>query len=198
MKSYRAIYKEHHGPIPKDETGRTFEIHHIDGDRSNNSIENLKCVSIKEHYEIHLLQGDYAAASYIAGRMDIKPEDSFAIRSKASSEINKRLIADGRHPSQNPEVLEKMSLKAIKENQRRVKEGTHNLLGPKNNKKRLDEGNHNWQLAKNTIPCYDKLGNYVRIPKEVFWAQTGPKDQWDYVHNTSNEGKRRKLLIEQF
>lgn len=51
---YRKIWEKENGPIPKDENGRTYDIHHIDGNRKNNSIENLMCVSIQEHYEIHL------------------------------------------------------------------------------------------------------------------------------------------------
>lgn len=51
--NYRKIYEQHYGPIPKDSDGRTYEIHHIDGDHSNNDPSNLKCVSIQEHYDIH-------------------------------------------------------------------------------------------------------------------------------------------------
>ena len=66
---YRKIWEAEYGEIPKDEEGRSFEIHHIDGDRNNNSIENLKCISIKEHYEIHLKQGDFASAAFIKQKM---------------------------------------------------------------------------------------------------------------------------------
>ena len=62
MINYRQIWKNHYGPIPKDENGISYQIHHIDGNRSNNDINNLMCVSIKEHYEIHLRQRDFAAA----------------------------------------------------------------------------------------------------------------------------------------
>ena len=34
QKNYRKIWVERHGPIPLDENGRTYEIHHIDGDHS--------------------------------------------------------------------------------------------------------------------------------------------------------------------
>ena len=33
---YRKIYEQHHGPIPIDESGRTYDIHHIDGNHFNN------------------------------------------------------------------------------------------------------------------------------------------------------------------
>jgi len=68
---HRKIYENIFGEIPKDENGRTFETHHIDGNRKNNSIDNLLCVSIKEHLEIHLKQGDYGAAALISKRMGL-------------------------------------------------------------------------------------------------------------------------------
>lgn len=43
---YRKIYVNHFGPIPKDITGRSYEIHHIDGNHLNNDPNNLKAVSI--------------------------------------------------------------------------------------------------------------------------------------------------------
>lgn len=194
MRPYRKIWIDHCGEIPIDEEGRTFKIHHIDGDRSNNDISNLKCVSIKEHYEIHLTQGDLAAASYIAARMETKPEDLKEIRSKATSEMNKRLVSEGRHPSQNTNARNKLSKIASQRNREQLKDGTHNFITNNPSINRVKEGKHNWQLAKHTIPCYDKYGNYLRIPKDVFHSQTGPKDDWEYVHNTSTEGKRRKSL----
>jgi hypothetical protein len=67
--NYRKMWEEMYGPIPKDEQGRSYEIHHIDGDGNNHSIDNLKCISIEEHYNIHLEQGDYASANMIAMRL---------------------------------------------------------------------------------------------------------------------------------
>lgn len=62
------------GPIPKDENGRTYEIHHIDGNRNNNNISNLLCLSIEEHYKIHYENGDYGACVMIAKRMNLPPD----------------------------------------------------------------------------------------------------------------------------
>lgn len=39
-----AVWKHHNGPVP---SGR--HIHHIDNDRAHNRIENLECLSIREH-----------------------------------------------------------------------------------------------------------------------------------------------------
>lgn len=47
-KLHRVVWEDHHGPIP---TGS--HIHHIDGDRANNTIENLECITPKEHRQRH-------------------------------------------------------------------------------------------------------------------------------------------------
>ena len=65
-RSYRKIYKQYYGEIPVDADGRSFEIHHIDGDHSNNNPLNLKAVSIQEHYDIHYSQGDWYACLLIS------------------------------------------------------------------------------------------------------------------------------------
>ena len=75
MASYRKIWEHANGPIPKDEFGRSHEIHHIDGDRKNNDLSNLMCVSIQEHYDIHLKQRDYYACLIISSRMKVSPKE---------------------------------------------------------------------------------------------------------------------------
>ena len=54
--NYRKIYESHFGPIPKDDQERSYEIHHIDGNRKNNDPSNLQCLTIQEHYNIHFNQ----------------------------------------------------------------------------------------------------------------------------------------------
>jgi hypothetical protein len=71
---YRKLWENNHGPIPKDELGRSYEIHHIDGNRKNNNLSNLMCVSIEDHYRIHLDQKDYEAACMIAERLHFSKE----------------------------------------------------------------------------------------------------------------------------
>lgn len=72
---YRKIWESVNGKIPKDDLGRSYEIHHIDGNHSNNDIINLKLVTIEEHYNIHFNQCDYAACHMIANRMAKSPTD---------------------------------------------------------------------------------------------------------------------------
>ena len=45
---HREVWKEHNGEIPDG-----FHIHHIDGDPTNNDIENLECVTPEEHAARH-------------------------------------------------------------------------------------------------------------------------------------------------
>ena len=45
---HRAIWELVNGEIPKDTM-----IHHIDGDKSNNYIENLECVTRQQHGAKH-------------------------------------------------------------------------------------------------------------------------------------------------
>ena len=93
MSIYRKLYEDHFGPIPKDKNGRSYEIHHIDGNHKNNHISNLICVSIEEHYKIHLSQGDWWAALMISKRMKVSPEEqSFLIKHS-----NKKRISNGTH-----------------------------------------------------------------------------------------------------
>ncbi len=47
---YQAIYCQHHG---LDCIPNGYEIHHIDGDATNNSIDNLQLVTREEHAKIH-------------------------------------------------------------------------------------------------------------------------------------------------
>jgi hypothetical protein len=64
------------------------EIHHIDGNHSNNNITNLKLVSIQEHYDIHHAQGDWAACLLMSHRMKLTPEEKSRLASLAALKGN--------------------------------------------------------------------------------------------------------------
>lgn len=100
--NYRKIWEETNGNIPLDEFGIPYEIHHIDGNHDNNNIENLMCVSIVDHFNIHYNQGDHLAALLIATR------------------INN--YVDGKY---DKELLSEISKRS---NESRIKAGTHNFL----------------------------------------------------------------------
>lgn len=74
-KEHRRVWTEAHGPIPKDENGRSFEIHHINGNHQDNRLENLECLRIEEHFQRHFDNGDWGACVLIGRRMSMTPEE---------------------------------------------------------------------------------------------------------------------------
>lgn len=94
MKNYRKIYERYHGPIPIDELGRSYHIHHKDGDDSNNNPLNLQAVSLLEHYHIHLEQGDWWAAGRLGQRLNLSKDEISKLRSRDAKER----IINGTHP----------------------------------------------------------------------------------------------------
>jgi len=97
MGNYRKIYEQHYGEIPRDKDGRKYEIHHIDGNHSNDSPENLKAVTIQEHYDIHYNCGDWAACLYMSKRMILSYEEISELASKAGKESNRKRLENGTH-----------------------------------------------------------------------------------------------------
>jgi len=167
---YRKIYENHYGPIPKDESGRTYDIHHIDGNRSNNVPVNLKCVSIQDHYDIHYAQSDWGACLKIGSKMKLT---HYELSNIAKLNAQRRLqegthpfsgdrnpvyqqIKDGTHPFFDGERSRKTQKRLVSEgkhhllsgeiqrkaNKTRIENGTHNFLGPELNNKRMSEGTH--------------------------------------------------------
>lgn len=49
---HRDVWEHHNGPIPEG-----MEIHHVDHDRGNNDISNLRCLSTAEHASEHSNKG---------------------------------------------------------------------------------------------------------------------------------------------
>lgn len=158
---HRIIYEHCYGPIPVDEAGRTYEIHHIDGDHANNHPANLQALSIQEHYDIHLKQRDYGAAQNIALRMNISHEE----KSKKASELQLTRSANGTRVWQDHE-------KQSAEQKRRVELGIHNFLGAneyqrKLQKSRLDNGTHH-NLIVHVCP-HPRCGKIGRGPVMYHW-----------------------------
>lgn len=79
MKHYRKIWQEHYNAslLPG------IEIHHIDGNHFNNDPSNLLAVTPEEHYQIHLENGDYGAASLISNRANLPIEEVIKVRQQA-------------------------------------------------------------------------------------------------------------------
>jgi len=59
MNKHQKLWISHHGEIPIEQNGkRRMVIHHINGDHSDNRIENLMLVTKSEHNRLHYSQGD--------------------------------------------------------------------------------------------------------------------------------------------
>jgi len=174
-REYKRIYESYYGAIPKDEDGRSYEIHHIDGNHSNNDPLNLVALSIREHYDVHYNQGDWWACLRIGEKMKVSPELISELASKAQkervingthhllggkiqSEYQKKLVAEKSHPWLSG-TLQRESQKI------RVETKKHQWTDPEwqsyyskvNNKKRIDDGTHN-ALKILTCPHCGKIG----------------------------------------
>ena len=120
MPNYRKLYESVHGKIPKDDLGRSYEIHHIDGNHKNNSIENLICISIEEHYNIHFFQGDYNASNLVAKRMNLPHLIVVGFKSPHSEEAKQNM----RKPKSSRENYKKPKSLIHREAIRAVRLGT--------------------------------------------------------------------------
>lgn len=131
---YRKIYENHYGPIPKDEEGRSFEIHHIDGDHSNNDPNNLQCVSLQQHYDIHYSQGDWIAAHRIGGKLKLDASQLSILATKN----NIRRVKKGTHPFLGGEQQRKLA-------RARLDSKTHHFLSDDHpSKKKVRAGTHHF------------------------------------------------------
>ena len=78
--AHRREWRKHHGPVPVG-----FFIHHIDGNKQNNSIENLELVTAKDHKRIHggceLRNGEWWKPCRKCG--EIKPVESSYYKRKS-------------------------------------------------------------------------------------------------------------------
>ena len=162
---HRKIYENHIGPVPKEPNGRTYDIHHMDGNHSNNSIENLNAVTIQEHYDIHYSQGDWGACSAMSIRMGISSEDI----SRLASLATQKRVDNGTHPFLGGEIQRKS-------NQERLADGSHHLLGGRIQQKQVEEGKHHF---------LDKEKARERALKQVA----------DGIHNFLNKENARERNI---
>lgn len=90
---HRVIWEECNGPIPKG-----MVVHHIDGDRRNNDISNLKLVTRAEHSHIHKVLFNINKSH--AGKTNAEiygPEKAESIRTKLSDKMKVRTYTEERN-----------------------------------------------------------------------------------------------------
>lgn len=169
---YRKIYENHYGKIPKDETNRSYEIHHIDGDHSNNNYDNLKAVSLKEHYYIHYHQKDYGACFLLAQKMKVSPQ----VLSELNKLQNCLRISEGTHNLiKRPDGTSHAS--------DRVSSGNHHFL------KRKDGGS----LASDRV----KSGTHPFLKRNCTFKPSHV-DPTIYIWTHKEKGIQEKLTVREF
>ena len=149
---YREIWKSAFGPIPKDKEGRSYEIHHIDGNRYNNDLCNLLCIPIEQHFHIHLQQKEYGAAALIYERMNGDPEELKKLgrlagksnigRKKSKEEIERRTATrkkNGNHKQTKESILKALETKRLRGNLKHTPESIQKMKQVKKNSRFTEE-----------------------------------------------------------
>jgi hypothetical protein len=163
MSIYRKIYEEHYGSIPKDINGRSYDIHHIDGNPNNNDISNLIALSIQEHYNIHYSQGDFGACWLLSRKIKMTPEELSELSKKVQ---NDRIRNNNHHfvGENNPSKISSKNgshplskEKGTAHNRKMIDNGIHPLVGGKVQKQAakilLEKGKHHSQKILECPHC---------------------------------------------
>jgi hypothetical protein len=182
-REYRKIYEDHYGKIPKDVNGVSYDIHHIDGDYTNNDINNLIAISIKEHYKIHFQQGDWGAAWAISKRFNIDPKE----KSRILTELNMKNAAEGKHHSQ---IMKRNNTHPFqnKEFQQKMVQIT------------IQRGNHSSQQCWMCERC-GKGGKHLVNYKRYHGENCGKKSKSSgkvWVNNSNESKMIESSLLEQY
>lgn len=77
---HRLIWESVHGPIPPD-----HDIHHKNGNRSDNSIENLECIQSPEHSHQHMAKNRDARTHCVNGHR-LTPENIYKYPNRNAQE----------------------------------------------------------------------------------------------------------------
>jgi hypothetical protein len=188
--NYRKLWENKFGKIPLDENGVSYEIHHLDGDRNNNSFENLICVPIKEHYEIHLKQKDWGACKAISIRM------KDGISSEEKSKLTRK-IHTGRKRSEETKKNMSNALKGrtySNEHRKKLSEGQ------KGKPKSFRTDTHKLNLSKALIgkpkkPMSEETKQKIRDfqKNKVFSAETKQKISEALKGRKLSEETREKI-----
>ena len=106
MVNYRKIWQDHSGlKIPKG-----WHIHHIDGDQTNNSPDNLICVSPEEHWLIHYSNGDPIAINgkFIQGAGEAGKRGGAVVLSGQIAKIQTKENQDKGRRNRDPKSMSEM------------------------------------------------------------------------------------------
>ena len=191
--NYRKIYEKIYGSIPIDSNGVRYDIHHIDGNKDNNSIENLIALSIEDHYKVHYEQQDWNACLALSMRMPLTVEEKSTIATRTCIER----VKNGTHPWLGGTQQSAMQQQKVIDgthnflggelNRARIADGTHNFLGGDINRRRIEEGTHNFLDKKKA-----SARNKKRVDEGTHHFLDGKKSQ-ETQKRLVTEGKHHLL-----
>jgi uncharacterized protein YeaC (DUF1315 family) len=93
QKRIRQAWIALNGPIPIDEYGVTFDIHHADFNPNNNDPSNWIALSVADHYAVHRENKDWYSALLISYRLKKKPDDMALVIDEAAKVSKKRVLS---------------------------------------------------------------------------------------------------------
>jgi hypothetical protein len=195
MANYRKIWEEANGPIPLDELGRTYEIHHIDGNRKNNELSNLQCVSIEEHYKIHIQQKEYGSAFIIAQRLNMSLEEmKILTQQMANSKKGVPSKLKGKKGIYSEETIKKISesVKKLYEKDPIKKKKSIENLQKGLEKAKLENPNFysSERFEKENNPFFGKKHTEeTRLKLKKAWEQRKNKTPWNKGLTKENDGR---------
>lgn len=157
---------------------------------------NIVYLTVEEHaeahrelYEKHGRWQDQIAWKGLSGQITMSAASKTAQKkgSARGGQVTKSIIEqrvkDGTFHFLSGEIQKRTQLE-------RSQMGTHNFIHL--NQKRISEGTHN---LVGTVTCRDKQGNVIQVPSDKYNNQKKselfPID-WEYASVASKEGKRRK------
>lgn len=109
--AHRYVWEKHNGPIPKG-----FHVHHVDGDKSNNSVKNLEIIERRKHLSEH--QNKWIKANPVVARKRTKKAYTAAIKfysTKKGKEIARaRAVKFFSEPKNRKKAREKALLQSSK------------------------------------------------------------------------------------
>lgn len=202
-KIYRRIYEQHYGKIPKDEDGRTYEIHHVDGNPNNNDPSNLVALTINEHYDVHYRQRDWAACRLIAITMGKTPKEI----SKLSIAANKKRVDNGTHNFLDKDKSRDREIEKVKngthiflgdDHPMKVasRNGTHHFYGgeiqSQNSRRRVEDGTHQFlggKIQRDTIAAGKNPLVGGKLQRELLESGNHPSQVLWTCDNCGKSGK---------
>jgi hypothetical protein len=176
--NYRRLWMKLKGPIPVDEHGRSFEIHHIDGNRENNSIENLQCLSAEDHFKLHYDRKEFFAANLIAKRLGRSLENvtNWNMSKEGKERLRESKLGD-KNPMKDPATAKKVA-DALRGRKKSEEAERKRLETARKNGtlKRTDETRRKMKKPKQrtTCPVCKKEGG---LPQMIRWHFSNCKNK---------------------